>query len=704
MTIDSEGGKILESGLLSDVRVSADVNGNQLVITGPAKSMGLIEALVKELDRLCPTPRRRSRCSRSSTADATTLQTMLSSLLGQTAQTGAQGMGGAGGLFGQGNINPFLQPSLQSAASMGESSLVPIRFGVDKRSNSIIASGSDGDLGVVEAVLLRLDEDTLHKHKTTVYWLANAPATNVATALNTWLTARINQYTTQMNLSPENPEVRYAQQVVVTPETISNSIIVSAVPSLFEELKKVIEALDRRPPMIKIDVMIAEVTLTDNFEFGTEFGVQDSLLYSRTRTTATGQTGFNFNGPNATTSNLTGLGSLVGAGVPGNLTSQGLTSFNLGRQSALGYGGLVLSASNDAISVLLRALQEKGRVQILSRPQITTLDSQPANIQVGALVSRYGGSTVGTGGTTTSSVTDVPTGVILGVTPRVTPDGLVVMEIDAQKSKLNPVEGVEIPSSVPDVPSVKALNIDITKATTVISARSGQTVVFAGLIETEKDRTTRGIPYLSELPLLGPLFRFTSNADTRKELLIVMTPHVVRDDDEVDAIRIAESERMSWCLADVAEIYGNVGFSGRPGEWCDSVRPGGRCQSMPLVFPDENPSGLEPVPTPASAGMPEPAPLSAPVTDPPQARNFRSQRPLPAMANGAQGNTTGFADTRQGAAGAYPRCAGGLFRSGVEWAGGTGRLPRPEQPPARSCITPTACGRRRRAGHDALDD
>ncbi|MCY2988536.1 MAG: hypothetical protein NTY19_11815 [Planctomycetota bacterium] len=651
MTIDSEGGKILESGLLSEVRVSADVNGNQLVITGPAKSMGLIEALVKELDRL-PNAKAQIKVFTIVNGDATTLQTMLSSLLGQTAQTSTPGQS----LFGQGAINPFLQPSLQSAASMGESSLVPIRFGVDKRSNSIIASGSEGDLGVVEAVLLRLDEDTLHKHKTTVYWLANVKAVDVSAALNLWLTQRISQYNTQMNLSPENPEVRYAQTVIVVPEAFSNSVIVSAVPSLFEELRKVIEAIDRRPPMIKIDVLIAEITLTDKFEFGTEFGVQDSLLYSRTGTTAgAGQTGFNFNN--------SPLGNLVGNGVPGNLTTQGLSNFNVGRTSALGYGGLVLSASNDAVSALLRALQEKGRIQILSRPQITTLDSQAGNIQVGAIVARYGGSSVASSGISNPTVTDKETGVILTVVPRVTADGLIVMTFDVQKSKLNPVEGVQIPSGT-GAPSVLSPNIDTTKASTVISARSGQTVVFAGLIETERSRTQRGIPYLSEIPLVGPLFRFTTRADTRKELLIVMTPHVIRSDDEVDLIRTAETERMSWCLSDVTEVYGNVGFSARPGCWCGSGKPGCRCHvATPLVFPDENPSGLEPVPTPASAGTPDLVPtpqtgdglpLSQPVADPPQARNLRSPIQLPGARGGVSAHATGALEGSQWSPTPYP--------------------------------------------------
>ena len=135
---------------------------------------------------------------------------------------------------------------------MGESSLVPVRFGVDTRTNSIIASGSEGDLGVVEAILMRLDEDTLHKHKTTVFWLANASAQSVQTPSSTGSEPHHSVHAADESVAGKpGGAVRPADIVVA--ETISNSVIVSAVPSLFEEIKRVIESLDRRPPMVKID-------------------------------------------------------------------------------------------------------------------------------------------------------------------------------------------------------------------------------------------------------------------------------------------------------------------------------------------------------------------------------------------------------------------------------------------------------------------
>ncbi|MCL4207670.1 MAG: hypothetical protein KJ000_34740 [Pirellulaceae bacterium] len=585
MTIDSEGNKLLESGLLSDVRVTADVNGNALIVTGPSKSMGLIAALVKELDTL-PSAQAQIKVFTIVNGDATSLSTMLQQLLSQTTQATQQ----FGGAFGQGTLNPFLAPALQAAAASGEGTLVPVRFGVDQRTNSIIATGSEGDLGVVEVILMRLDEQSLRKQQTVVYWLANAPATEVATAVNNWLTQRTQQFQQQVQISPESPTIRINREIIVVAETISNSIIISAAPDLIEEIKRVVESLDRRPPMVKIDVLIAEVALTDFFEFGAEYGLQDGLLFNRDSATGNPPVGYNFN-------NIP-LGNT--GGVPGNVLAQGLSSFGMGRVSGeQGYGGLVLSASSHSISVLIRALQERGRLQILSRPTITTLDSQPALVNVGATVSRLAG-TVLNNNNSQQNIEDVDTGIILGVTPRVTPEGIIVMEVDATKSKLSDTEGVQLPTGGVDGGTFFQPNIDIINASTTVSARSGQTVVFAGLITTTKADVRRGIPWLSDLPVVGPMFAFRNKVDRRSELLIVLTPRVIHgnEDQEIDWIKYAETERMSWCLADVAQMYDTNGMTARPGLWCD-------CPDMVTIYPDTCPTGMPldmPLETPTYPG------------------------------------------------------------------------------------------------------
>jgi type II secretory pathway component GspD/PulD (secretin) len=587
MTIDSEGKKILESGLMENVRVTADANANSLIITGPAKSMGLIEVLVEQLDTL-PSARAQIKVFTIVNGDATALANMLQQMLSEQAQTT---QAGAGTLFGQGTINPFLQPGLQTAATLGESTLVPIRFGVDQRTNSIVVTGTEGDLGVVEAILLRLDEESYHEHKTMVYWLANAPALSVAESLNLWLDERAAIFADQLQITPESPDIQWERQVIVVAEEVSNSIIISATPELFDEVKHVVESLDRELPVVKIDVLIAEVILSDAFEFGAEFGLQDSLLFDRSYSVGGGP-GYNFN--NVPLGDTGGVRDVV--------LGQALTTFELLRESATeGYGGLVLSASRDSVSMLLRALQEDGRVQILSRPQVTTQDNQEANVFVGEITYRPG-LTTQNANTTQTSVEPVEVGLQLRVTPRLRPDGTVVMDVQAVKSRIDEANAVVIDGNVIE-------NIATVSAITTVSAQSGQTIVFAGLIQTDSQQVVRGIPYMSNLPVVGPLFSFTQDRERRTELLIIMTPHVIRDEEELDMFRYAESERMSWCLADVLEVYGNVGLSSRPGNWC----PCGGCgyceiclgnAATPVIFPDTNPTGvvepveIEPVPEP----------------------------------------------------------------------------------------------------------
>jgi len=106
--------------------------------------------------------------------------------------------------------------------------------------------------------------------------------------------------------------------------------------------------------------------------------------------------------------------------------------------SELGFGGLVLSAGSESVSVLIRALQASRRLEILSRPQIMTLDNQPAFIQVGERVPRITATTINETGQYNSITENV--GLIMGVRPRISPDGRVVMEIDAEKSDVGPIQ------------------------------------------------------------------------------------------------------------------------------------------------------------------------------------------------------------------------------------------------------------------------
>jgi type II secretion system protein D len=600
VTVDAKGQKILNSGILTDVRITPDQRSNSILVSAPADSMDLIQALIQELDQR-PAATAAIKVFTIVNADVVGLVDMLQTLFGQT-----------GGGLQQGLI--------QTGGGEGESSLIPLRFAVDVRTNSIIVSGSQSDLNVVEAILLRLDESDVRQRKSTVYRLKNAPAQDVANAINTMLSSE--RQIQQEAPGLVSPFQQLEREVVVVPEIVSNSLIVSATPRFYEEIQALVEKLDQRPPMVMIQVLIAQVALNNFNEFGIELGLQDSLLFDRsvlgaiqTLTNTTQTTTNNGTGGTVTTTatqqnivsatNTPGFGfnnqplgnsgSTSALNTAGNTAGQALSSFGVGRtNSSLGYGGLVLSASSESVSALLRALQQEERLEVLSRPQVMTMDNQPAYIQVGQRVPRVNSSSITTAGNQINTITLENVGLILGVTPRISPDGLVVMELDAEKSALEPLSsGIPI-SVLTNGQVITSPIIDITTAQTTVSALDGQTLVFAGLISKEKDVIKRRVPYLSDIPILGSLFRYDSTTDNRTELLIVMTPHIVKTEEDMDHLKRLEASRMSWCLADAQAMHGDLGVRGRKDQWHDS--------ETTVIYPDAEggvPATGQPTPAPA---------------------------------------------------------------------------------------------------------
>src|SRR6056297_592282 len=329
-----------------------------------------------------------------------------------------------------------------------------------------------------------------------------------------------------------------------------------------------------------IQVLIAEVTLGNTDEFGIKLGIQDAVLFDRsllgdlvtltnsTQTStpagiltateqlivgATNDPGFGFNGES-----LGNSGSASALANSGAVGGQGLSNFSVGRSNAeLGFGGLVLSASSRNINMLLRALEENRRMQVLSRPQILTLDNQPAFIQVGQRVPRIVGSTINQIGQQ-NQVELENVGLILGVTPRISPEGNVVMEIDAEKSNIGPeTEGIPVSISS-DGTVIRSPRVNVASAQATVSAADGETIILGGLITNDQEELHRKVPFLGDIPVLKYLFRFDSVSERRSELLIILTPHVIRSVEDAERLKQIETARMSWCAADVFEMHGEA--------------------------------------------------------------------------------------------------------------------------------------------------
>jgi type II secretion system protein D len=549
--------------------VVADIRTNFLIVRAGPRDMAEIAALVQSIDR--PGQAAQLKVFEIRNGDASALVTMLRTLFG-TPEDAAEAA--AGGLT-QGGV-------------------VRMQFAVDPRTNSIIAAGSADDLIVVESILLRLDQGDIRERVNVVYRLNNASAFDVAQALNNWLIGR--QTAQEQAAITVSPFEQIEQEVIVVPELATNSLIVSATPRYYEEVRKLIEQLDERPPMVIIQVLIAEVRLNDTDEFGVELGLQDSILFDRSLIDPTnfltvdettqqqgaggavltttqqriinqnGLPGFNFN--NQPLGNNLSSAALATAS---QVATQGLSSFSVNRiNNDLGFGGFVFSASSNSVNLLLRALQENRRLEVLSRPQLMAMDGQQGQIQVGQNVPRIQATQIDPLAGTVNTITYEPVGLILNVLPRISPDGLVVMQIQAQKSEVGPeAEGIPISIS-PQGNVLRAPRIEITQALTTVSALSGQTVVLGGLLQTRKFDVHRRVPLISDIPLLGDLFRYDSVAEERRELLIILTPRIVYGKLDADLVKQIESSRMSWILADVINLHGEVGLRSRCDEWSDA--------------------------------------------------------------------------------------------------------------------------------------
>ncbi|MCC6509582.1 MAG: hypothetical protein IT423_10770, partial [Pirellulaceae bacterium] len=362
----------------------------------------------------------------------------------------------------------------------------------------------------------------------------------------------------------------------VIPDRETNSLLISGTPAEVAEIQSLVCQLDQARAQVVLQGLILEVNLGNIRELGAELGLQDSVLFNRsvidnlvtlqqTNTAPNGvqttnqqvvsQTsapGFNFN--NQPLGNNTAVR-------PNVLGSQGLSNLGVGRTNAqLGFGGMVLSAGSNSVNLLLRALQANFEVDVLSRPQIRTVDNKEAFIQIGQQVPVVDGVNITAVGTANPIIRQDQAGIILKMTPNVSPDGMIQIKVIAEKSafKLAPGSGVPIFTDARNGTVIQAPIKDITTAQATISARAGQTIVLGGMITRDEETIERRVPGLSRIPLLGRLFRYDYNNVTRKELLIFLTPHLITDDATSDMYKDSEINRIHAPLERAAEIHGNL--------------------------------------------------------------------------------------------------------------------------------------------------
>lgn len=516
--------------------VSANQRSNSLIVTDTAANVRRIAQIVIALDKSIATSVD-VKVFTLQYAEARTVAQLVNQLFREDEATRRlqqqqrvtiqrfQRMGGNAG-----GDAPSVQPQVEVKAS------------ADERTNTVVVTGPPDTLEVVARVVNELDSNPAASQTVFVYSIRNGKAAQVATVLNSLInttggnrgasqqrntnttnrnnTNRSNTNTNRSNTSnrrsdagdtggdvalaslnaqvdqteevdeqtdqqrtaptttaPPEEGADLGGQVSIVADEDTNSLIILTPSRNVEEIRKILDSLDRPVPQVVIKVLIAEVTHDNDRELGVEFSTI-----------------------NPKDSGKTSL----------------FTDFGL---AAATPSGLMFRLLETDVQATLKALDREGKVNVLSRPYILTSDNQEASITIGTEVPFIRRSRTTESGQTINDIEYEDIGIILTVRPNINPDGLVTMDISPEISAITD-------SSIQISEAVTAPIFSKRSANSRVAVRDGQTIVIGGLMEDRMDKTVRKVPILGDVPLLGLLFKSTTESKVKTELLIFLTPHV----------------------------------------------------------------------------------------------------------------------------------------------------------------------------------
>jgi general secretion pathway protein D len=319
---------------------------------------------------------------------------------------------------------------------------------------------------------------------------------------------------------------------MITSDQDSRSLIVVTDDNTYQIIKKIVADLDRPQPQVLIDCVFVQVTLTNELDLGTEMTYKGPIAISTNPTgTATSQFGLGLANPTgATVSGLPDLGTglLNTAASAGTIPSAGSPSSS----------GLFYTLVGHDVNATIHALAAVNKTEVLSRPSVLTRNNQQATILVGQVIPIITSSSPATPTSAAfNTITQSDIGIILKVTPFITAEGNVQMILDPVISSLSG-------TSVPIANGVSYPAINMISADTVVVTPNNQTVVLGGLMQTQKNVTENKIPVLGDIPVLGYAFKYKTSSSAKTELIIFLTPHIVRDPSDLAQLTLQETGKM----------------------------------------------------------------------------------------------------------------------------------------------------------------
>ncbi len=410
ITRTKDGQELVTAALKEGILITPDIRMNSLIVSGPVDYMTLIEQIINHLDLSSP-QQAKIKVFTLVNADARQMAELLMDMFSMRTLGGAPAnQRSIQYTLVREKVDEFAELDGEeevATATLGTAEQNALTVTVDPRTNSLLVGGTEHYVDLVSQIINSLDASPANERKTEVIRLKHAQASELALAIRTFLDQERQRIVQVLGSEAVGTAQRMLErEVSIVAEPGNNSLLVSANPRYFDQLRGMIDQLDQAQPQVLIQVLLAEITLDGMSDIGVEWGFtarNDGVHWGSGQDFGLAPTNFNL-----------------------------LDMLRPGRNS-----GFSTAITGSDFRVLLKALESDGRLEVLSRPQIVTADNRPASINVGQRVPILTDTRISDQNTTFNSFRYEDLGVILSVTPRISEDGFVKMEVGTTNSGLS---------------------------------------------------------------------------------------------------------------------------------------------------------------------------------------------------------------------------------------------------------------------------
>ena len=369
----------------------------------------------------------------------------------------------------------------------------------------------------------------------TLYYISAAEAMKLITPVLSGATgASIQGSTPAENLVPVGDSIT-ADSGGGDTMALNDTIVIEDYPENIAEAEKMLKELDVRPKQVLVEATILSATLTEGMELGVDLNFAAGVSLTGTSATSDLVSGDTVSRGTAATTPIGQIAGGIANGTP--LETSGF--------AAVGGDGFRVGVTSGDFVAIITALEEVTDTTILANPKILAVNKQLGQVYIGNKIG-YTSQTTQTQTSTTQQVEFLETGVKLSFRPYIGDDGYIRMDIYPKDSS-----GSLKTNDIPDEFS--------TELKTNIMVKDGQTIVIGGLFRDKITTSRKQIPLLGDLPLIGALFRSTSDSTIRQEVIVLLTPHIIDEADETQSqARIDDIRRKRFGARDELQWLGKA--------------------------------------------------------------------------------------------------------------------------------------------------